>query len=188
VQAKFQNSRIISPISGVINQFDAKVGQLATANAPLVSIIGTGGFEVHAGVSETDIGKLSVGNKVKMTLDAFQNETFVGTIFYIAPAETNTAGVINYQIKVSFDQPDLRVKSGLTANLIISTRKKDAVLILPQYAILQNDDGNFVQVLENTKIKKLPVVLGLQDQDGNVEVVSGVVNGQDVLNVGLKKN
>jgi hypothetical protein len=45
-----------------------------------------------------------------------------------------------------------------------------------------------VQVLENTKIKKLPVVLGLQDQDGNVEVVSGVVNGQDVLNVGLKKN
>jgi len=186
IRAKLQQSKIVAPISGVITQFDAKVGQLALPNINLVSIIGSSGFEVDAGVSETDIGKISLQNKVTMTLDAFPNETFAGTVFYIAPSETNVQGVISYQIKVSFDNPDPRIKSGLTANLDIETRRKDNTLILPQYAVLQNDQGTFVEVVQNNKIVNVPVVLGLQDQKGNTEVVSGVLDGEQVLNIGLK--
>jgi hypothetical protein len=43
-----------------------------------------------------------------------------------------------------------------------------------------------VEVLENNKIKQNPVKLGIQDQKGNVEVISGVTEGQQVLNIGLK--
>ena len=186
-QANLQGTEIVAPISGVITQQDAKVGQLASPGTPLVSIIGNNGFEVDAGVSETDVGKLAVGNAVTMTLDAFSNETFAGSVFYIAPAQTNTQGVITYQIKISFDKPDPRIKSGLTANINIEAKRKDAVLILPQYAILQNDQGTFVEVVENNVVKQNPVVLGIQDQGGNVEVISGVSEGEQVLNIGLKK-
>jgi len=185
--ANLQGSEIIAPISGVLSQQDAKVGQQATPGQPLVSVIGNSGFEVDAGVSETDVGKLSVGDTVSMTLDAFQNETFTGRVFYIAPAETNANGVINYLVKVSFDKADPRLKSGLTANLTIATKHKDGVLILPQYAILQNDSGTFVQILQNGKATTTPVMLGIQDEAGNVEVISGVTEGQQVLNIGLKK-
>ncbi len=186
ITAKLENSRVTAPISGIITQFDAKVGQFTSSNTPLVSIISNDGYEVDAGVSETDIGKISIGNKVSMTLDAFLNETFTGSVFYIAPAETNTQGVIDYQIKISFDKPDPRFKSGLTANIDIETKQKDSVLILPQYAILQNDQGTFVETLENKNIKQNPVTLGIQDQKGNVEVISGVTEGEQVLNIGLK--
>ncbi|MEK7635389.1 MAG: efflux RND transporter periplasmic adaptor subunit [Patescibacteria group bacterium] len=185
-QAKIQNAQIIAPISGTVTQFDAKIGQLASPGTPLVSIMSDTGYEVDAGVSEIDVGKISLGNEVTMTLDAFQNETFIGKVFYIAPAETNNQGVISYQIKISFDKPDIRLKSGLTANIDIQTRQKENVLILPQYAILQNDQGTFVETLENKVVKQNPVTLGLQDQKGNVEVISGVEEGKQVLNIGLK--
>lgn len=184
--AKIQNAKIVSPISGTVTQFDAKIGQLASPNMPLVSIMSDAGYEVDAGISEMDIGKVSVDNTVTMTLDAFPNEIFEGSVFYIAPAETNTQGVISYQVKISFNKQDPRMKSGLTANIDIETRQKNDILILPQYAILQNDQGTFVEIVEADTIKENPVVLGIQDQDGNVEVISGVTEGQQVLNIGLK--
>ncbi len=184
--AKLRNAQIIAPISGVITQFDAKIGQLASPSLPLVSIMSSGGYEVDSGVSETDVGKILVGDKVTMTLDAFPGEIFGGSVFYIAPAETNVGGVINYQIKIAFDKIDSRLKSGLTANIDIQTKHKDNVLILPQYAILQNDQGTFVETLINNKIKQNPVNLGIADQKGNVEVVSGAIEGEQVLNIGLK--
>ena len=186
VLAKLENSKIVAPLSGTITQFDAKIGQTASAGVPLVSMMSGEGYEVDAGVSEIDVGKIIVGNKVSMTLDAFPSETFSGTVFYIAPAETNTAGVVNYKTKISFDKTDLRLKSGLTTNIDIQTKYKDGVLILPQYAVLQNDQGTFVETLENKVIKQNSVTLGIQDQKGNVEIVSGVTEGEQVLNIGLK--
>ncbi len=184
--AKIQNAQILAPISGTVTQFDAKIGQLASPSTPLVSIMSSDGYEVDAGVSEIDVGKILVGDKVSMTLDAFPNETFLGSVFYIAPAQTNTQGAITYQIKIFFSKPDARLKSGLTANINIETNFKDQVLILPQYAILQNDLGTFIETIDNGKIKQNPVTLGIQDQKGNVEIVSGATEGEQVLNIGLK--
>ena len=185
-RANLQNAQIIAPISGTITQQDAKVGQQASPSTPLVSIMGNGGFEVDVGVSETDIGKLTVGDTATMTLDAFPGEEFNGTVFYIAPAETNAQGVVSYLVKISFNQPDARLKSGLTANIDIQTKHVDQALILPQYAILQNDQGTFVQTMLGTMVTTTPVTLGIQDQDGRVEVLQGVVPGEQVINIGLK--
>ena len=184
--ANLQGSQIIAPMGGVVTQQDAKIGQLASPGTPLVSIIGSGGFEVDAGVSETDVGKVAVGDAATMTLDAFPNETFSGSVFYIAPAQTDTQGVISYQIKISFGKADPRLKSGLTANIDIQTKKKENVLILPQYAILQNDSGTFVETLAGKVVTTSPVTLGIADQKGNVEVLSGVTLGERVINIGLK--
>ncbi len=185
-QSKLQNSQIVAPISGVITQFDAKVGQYASPGSTLISIISASSFEVDTQVSETDVGKITIGNKVSMTLDAFPGETFTGSVSYIDPAQTNNEGVVGYKVKITFDTDDKRLKSGLTVNINIETRNKDNILVLPQYAILQNDDGTFVQVLEDKAVKNIPVTLGIQDQSGNVEIVSGVTEGEQVLNIGLK--
>ena len=186
-EANLQNAEIVAPISGVLTQQDAKIGQQATPGTPLVSIIGTSGFEVDAGVSETDVGKLAIGDVATMTLDAFPNQTFAGSVFYIAPAQTDTNGVITYLTKISFSQPNAELKSGLTANVDIQTKEDQNALILPQYAILQNDSGTFVETLVNGVATTTPVTLGIQDENGNVEVLSGVTAGEQVINIGLKK-
>lgn len=185
-RANLSNARIVAPIAGIITEQDAKVGQQATPGMPLVSIISTAGFEVDAGISEIDVGKVRIGDGVSMTLDAFPGEVFTGTVFYLAPAPTNNQGVITYLTKVSFSKPDGRLKSGLTANLTITTAEKEGVLIVPQYTLVQKDEGTFVQVLMNGSLTEVPVMTGLQDREGNVEVLSGVTEGQRVAPVGLK--
>ena len=186
IKVELSKSYIKSPIDGVITVQNAKVGQVASPNDPLVSVISQNNLEVDAEVPEVDIGKIQQGDTVAMTLDAFPGENFSGKVFYIDPAETVIQGVVDYKVKVSFDQADKRLKSGLTANLNIKTQEKDNVLILPQFAILQTDQGNFVEVLQSGAVKKIPVVTGIQDQMGNVEIVSGVSEGDQVINIGLQ--
>ena len=185
-EANLQNAEIVAPISGVLTQLDAKVGQQASPGTPLVSIIGTSGFEVDAGVSETDIGKLNVGDMATMTLDAFPNQTFAGSVFYIAPAQTNNNGVITYLTKISFNQRNPQLKSGLTANVDITTKEDQSALILPEYAILQNNNGTFVETLQSGVATTTPVSLGIQYENGNVEVLTCVTVGEQVINIGLK--
>ena len=121
-----------------------------------------------------------------MTFDAFPGETFVGKVFYIDPAETIVSGVVDYLVKVSFNTPDPRLKSGLTANLSIQTQTDQNALILPQYAVVQNASGTYVDVLQSGTETQIPVTLGIRDQNGNVEIASGVTEGQQVINIGLK--
>ena len=89
-------------------------------------------------------------------------------------------------MKVSFTKSDSRIKSGLTVNLDIQTQQQNSALILPQYAVLQNDQGSFVDVVQNGKEVQVPVTLGIQDQSGNVQILSGVTKGEQVVNIGIK--
>jgi HlyD family secretion protein len=185
-QVKINEATLISPIAGVVTVQNAKVGQIAPAGQTVTSIISDNNFEIDSYVPETDIGKIAINDPVTMTFDAFPGETFNGKVFYIDPAETIESGVVDYLVKVSFNTPDPRIKSGLTANLTIAAQTDMNALIVPQYAVIQNASGTFVEVLQNGAPVQIPVVLGIRDQEGNVEVASGVSEGQQVVNIGLK--
>ena len=186
INAEINQSILRSPIDGTVSVQNAKVGELATPGTTLVTVISKNDLEVDADLPETDIGKVNVNDPVSITFDAFPGETFTGTVFYIDPAETIIDGVVNYKIKIAFSKPDSRIKSGLTANLAITTSEKDNVLILPQFAVLQNDSGSFVEVQDGKTTKQIPVTTGIQDSTGNIEITSGVTEGEQVLNLGLK--
>ncbi len=186
IEAQIAQASLVSPINSVITVQNAKVGQIASPGQTLVSIISNTDLEVDADVPETDIGKIAVGDPVSMSFEALPNETFTGKVFYIDPAETIISGVVDYLVKTSFDNLDPRNKSGLTENLNIKAEEKDNVLILPQFAILQNDQGTFVDLYKNGASTQVPVVLGIRDDQGNVEITSGVNEGDEVLNIGLK--
>ncbi len=186
IKVQIANATLASPIDGVVTVQNAKVGEVAAAGQTVTSVISANHFEVDTYVPETDIGKVAIGDPVDMTFDAFPGETFKGKVFYIDPAETIQGGVVDYLVKVSFNAPDTRIKSGLTANLDINTQTDQNALILPQYAIVQNASGTYVDVLKNGKEAQVPVTLGIRDQNGNVEILSGLTKGQQVINVGLK--
>jgi HlyD family secretion protein len=186
IQVKIDKATLTAPMSGVVTVQNAKTGEIASPGVPVVSLIAENALEVDADVPEIDIGKIAIGNPVSMTFDAFPNETFTGKVFHINPAQTVVSGVVDYLVKTSFDKIDPRMKSGLTANLDIQTQTKKDVLILPQYAILQNDSGIFIKTLIRGAVVQTPVTLGISDQSGNVEITSGATEGEQVINIGLK--
>ncbi len=193
IQVSLGKTILRSPINGVITVQGAKLGQIVTvttasaANTSLISIISLKKLEIDAFAPEVNVGRLAVGQKVRITFDAFPGEDFQGSIIEIDPAETVIDGVVNYKMKTELDGDDPRIKSGLTANLTIETAVKNDVVLLPQNAILQNDQGTFVRVPDGKTTKDVPVKLGVRSSSGTVEIVSGVSAGDVVEDVGAKR-
>jgi len=188
-QAEYAKSVITSPIDGIVTVQDGKVGETVVAGTKIVSIISNKNLEIEANVSEVNIGKLSVGNSVSITFDAFAGETFTGKVMYIEPAETIIDNVVNYKIKVSIDDDVPNIKSGLTANLTIKTNEKLGVLKVPLYTVTRSADKATVQKVAtaDAKPQTVEVTLGLSGNDGSVEILSGVNEGDRVLVVPQEK-
>ncbi|MDP3727045.1 MAG: efflux RND transporter periplasmic adaptor subunit, partial [bacterium] len=186
IRTKFSKTSLRAPIAGVVTRQDAKPGEIAAANTALVSLLSLQGFEIEANVPEVDIGKIRPGNSVAITLDAFPSDGLSGHVARIDPAETIVDGVVNYKVTVVFEHTDPRLRSGLTANLEVKTVEKPDALVLPQVAIIENDRGTFVKKIEGSASREVPVAVGIRGQDGNVEITSGLVEGDRVENVGRR--
>lgn len=179
--AQLSKTIIKSPVSGVITVFDAKLGEMATANQNIISVIADVNFEIEADVSETEIAKISINDPVSITLDSLgPKEKFSGRVIKIDPAETIVSGVIYYKTTCIFDSNDSRIKSGMTANLDITTDEKSDVLYLPYYAIKQRGEEKYVQIFKDGKIAEKTVKTGLEGET-MVEILEGLAENEKVV-------
>lgn len=187
IRVQIAKSTLRSPIGGIVTRQDAKVGEISSPTIPVIYIISESGLKIEVNIPEVDIARVHVDNNVRITLDALPGEGFLGRVTHIDPAETIVDGVVNFKVTVAFQDNDPRFKSGLTANLTIRTLEKKGVLTLPQYALLEADKGIFVRkVVNGNSASDVPVQLGIRSQDGMVEILSGIQEGDKVLNVGVK--
>lgn len=182
IQAQINQNTIFAPFSGLVAKQDLEIGEVTTANKAFLSLISDGNLEVEANVPEVSIGKVAVGNLAKIKLDAFSDEAFDGKVIYVEPAETLLEGVVNYKIKVLFDKPDARVRSGLTADIDITTLSKENVLKVPSFSLTEQADGSFtVNLSKNGRTEAVKVTIGLRGSNGDVEILSGLAEGDEVI-------
>ena len=176
-----ENTKIIAPADGIVTEVTLKEGETATgAENAIVMMVDS--LRIKANVAETDISKISLGNMVSITLDAFSFErVFSGSVVEINPAETIVQGVIYYEITVLLEENDPQIKSGMTANLDILTSKKEHVLKISSEALQYDGNTPFVYVLQNnTQKERREITVGLLGET-EVEVLSGVSEGESVV-------
>lgn len=179
--AQLAKTVIKSPVSGVITVFDAKLGEMATANQNIISVIADVNFEIEADISETEIAKININDFVSITLDSLgPKEKFTGKVIKIDPAETVVSGVIYYKTTCIFDNNDSRIKSGMTANLSITADEKTNVLYLPYYAIKQKNGDKYVQILKDGGFEEKIVKTGLEGET-MVEITEGLQENEKVI-------
>lgn len=183
-EANLRKTIIRSPINGIITKQDAKTGEIATANNSLISVMSAKNFKIEAYVPEADSTKLSIGDKAEVTLDAYGNDVIFNTsIISIDPAERVIDGVSTYKTTFLFSDETKPIKSGMTANLTIKTDEKQNVLILPQRSVATKTDGKYVNIITiGNKTTEQKVETGLKGSDGTIEIISGLKEGDRVIN------
>ncbi len=173
--------RIVAPFDGLVTGVDVKRGETVTPGKTIITMNALGNFEIISNISEVDIAKVQVGQTVEVTLDAFtSDEKWTGKVTRINPAEKVVEGVIFYETRVLFDQNDERLKSGMTANLVIEVGRRDDVVRLPLRAISEKNGEKSVRVLVDGKVEERAVTLGLENNE-HVEAAAGVVAGDVVI-------
>jgi RND family efflux transporter MFP subunit len=182
-QATLADYRLNAPIDGIISKINYEIGETAGgASNAMISLIGESNLEITVDVAESDIAKIKTGDVTSITLDAFGNEkVFAGHVSFIDPAETIINDVVYYKVKVVFDQAETEVKSGMTANVNIITAEKNDVLYIPARAVQIINNQRVAQILVNNQKENKEVTTGLRADDGLIEVVSGLNEGEQVI-------
>lgn len=175
--------RIISaPVSGIITKVNSEVGETNSLAQPVMVLLADSKQEIKVQVPESDIAKLKVSQITDITFDALgSNEHFIGHVAFIDPASTVIQDVVYYEVTVFFDSNDDRIKPGMTANVDIESGKKSGVLVVPLRAVKYENKKSYVEVLSGEQVLRKDVEIGLKGDDGLVELVSGLSEGESVI-------
>jgi HlyD family secretion protein len=194
-QVNLDLTNIISPVDGTVVSRSVAIGQTVTANfqTPTLFLIATDltRMQVDATVTEAAIGQVHKGQKATFTVEAFPDRTFTGTVTQVRQAPVSVQNVISYDVVVSADNPDLRLKPGMTATTHIVTAERNDVLRVPEQALRfapggvgggaqaatrqggeRRGDKGEVWVVRGQNLVRVPVTVGLRD-DNHVEIRSG---------------
>ena len=130
---------IKSPIDGVVLKRAVEVGQTVAASmsTPTLFVIAKdlSQKKVMADVDEADIGQVKAGQKVSFTVDAFQGETFNGSVQEVRLNPTTTSNVVTYTVVITADNPDQKLLPGMTATCTIVTKEVVDAISIPVKAL-----------------------------------------------------
>ena len=130
---------IRSPVDGVVISRLVEVGQRIAASfaIPTLFLIAEDvtRMQVDTNVSEADIGGIAEGKAAVFTVDAYPGEQFHGRVRQVRNAPINIQNVVTYDVVVEFENPEFRLKPGMTANVSIVVARKDNILTVPNAAL-----------------------------------------------------
>lgn len=132
-------TKIISPIDGVVIQRSVDVGQTlaASLSAPTIYVIADEmkKIQIQASVAEADIGRITEGQEVTFTVDAYRETQFKGKVSQIRLFPTTVQNVVTYTVMIDADNPGGKLLPGMTANATFEIREHKNVIKIPNAAL-----------------------------------------------------
>lgn len=185
IKNKITESYLYAPFGGIVIRKNIEPGELAVANAAIMTIAREGDLILESNIPESDIIKISIGQKANITLDAFSSsEIFEAAVFEIEPAATVIQDVVYYKTKLKLMKFNPLFKNGMSADIDIKTAEKSNVLAVPARAIKMEGEKKYVEIMKNEatqEIEKRYIQTGLEGDEGLIEIVSGLSEGEKVI-------
>ena len=208
-RTNLQYTRILSPVDGMVISRNVDVGQTVAASFQTPTLFNIAQdltqMQIDTNIDEADIGKIVVGQPVQFSVDAYPDSVFNGKVSEIRNAPTTVSNVVTYVVVIKVDNPEFKLKPGMTANVTIITDQKQGVLKIPNAALRfkwteekaeekgkvgaapkkpevgKDVSGRRTQglwILEKDKPKRVTVSLGISD-GSYTEIAGGDLNEGD---------
>lgn len=196
---------ITSPIDGVVISREVEEGQTVAAGfeTPTLFTIAKDltEMQVVADVDEADIGQVEEGQRVTFSVDAYSNDVFEGVVTQVRLEATIESNVVTYEVVISAPNPDLKLKPGLTATVLIYTLEKNNVLTVSPKALKFVPDQAIAEAagitlspihIENPALQKTVWIKNGQSLEEKevktgtsttslIEIIAGLTEGQEVI-------
>jgi len=191
--SQYQDTRITSPISGVVSIKNYELGDVAAPQYPFFEIVEMNPVKVSINVIERYLGSIKPGQTATITVNSYPDEIFFGKVDIVSPTLdelTRTASA-----DLIFDNPDLKLKPGMFANVEIITNEKQDVPVIPYYAIIEKTAIDYssgtistsnvlveksVFTVKDGMAFKKHIETGIE-HNNKVEVLSGLETGETLV-------
>lgn len=138
-QTEIAKAQIHSPINGIVLIRSIEEGQTvaATMSAPVLFTLAEDltQMELQVDVDEADVGQVQAGQPATFTVDAYPNIEFPAVIKQVRFGAETTSGVVTYKTLLAVENPDLKLRPGMTATSEILVKNKEDVLLIPLSAL-----------------------------------------------------
>jgi len=182
---------VTSPINGTVNKVKVKNGDnLGASSSTHVAPIIIGDLntlEAQVQVNEVDIPNVKVGQKSTLTFDALSEFTDTGKVISVDALGTTTQGVVTYNVTISLDSLDPRIKPDMSVNATIITSAKEGVVTVPLSAVKTQNGKTYVGVLKNNVLTQVTVQTGMSN-DTDTQIISGINAGDKVVTQTVNPN
>jgi HlyD family secretion protein len=162
-----QHTIIRAPIDGVVISRNVDVGQTVAASmqAPTLFVIAQdlAKMQVNANVAESDIGRITSGQPVTFSVDAYSGVRFAGTVSLVRLNPVVEQNVVSYVTTIDVPNPDLALKPGMTANVTIEIERAAGALRVPNAALRVHPSADVFVALAQTPPGEAAASPGLRD-------------------------
>lgn len=194
-ELNLRNTQILSPVSGTVISRSVDVGQTVAASFQTPTLFSIAQdltkMQISTSVDEADIGRVRVGQAVEFTMDAYPDQIFEGKVSEVRNAPVTVQNVVTYDVIVRVDNPDLKLKPGMTANVSIVISEKKGILKIPNAALrFKPDVGNVgsqtargpgVWILQNKQPIRVAVKTGISDGSFTELLEGELKEGREVI-------
>lgn len=187
-KALIEKKQIRAPFSGELGIRKVNLGEFLTPGSAIVTLQQVAPIYVDFQISTRHLKDLSLGQEIKLSVQAYSNQFFKGQITTISPLiDVRTRSV---QIRATLANTERLLRPGMFAEVHVLADQSRQVLILPDTAIAYNPYGDFVFVIETGEqgltVQSRQVETGIT-QNGLVEIVNGLNPGEQVVSAGQIK-
>jgi RND family efflux transporter MFP subunit len=182
LQKRLDDTKIVAPIAGFINEDYFELGTLMNPNVPVVDIINTNPLKLKVSVSENEISRVKIGEQVSVTVNAITGEVFTGKIDFIAQKADAS---FKYDVILLMSGKNLeKIKSGMFGTAAFQFSQDEKVLQISRKSIAGSlkDPGVFL-IQDGVAVYQKVVINPLND--GTVEILDGLKAGDEVIASGL---
>lgn len=176
---------IKAPNSGIVASLNVDVGDSVNMNTQILTI-NSDKKTIEALVNETYISKIKEGQEVEIKFDIFVNTSFSGEVISVSRLpEAGYADLTYYKVVVSINNGENlekynEIRDGMNSDIKIIISKKDNLLLVSSFALKEDSDGFYVEVLKNNLPEKKYVKIG-DYNDFNYEILSGIEVGDEII-------
>ncbi|HBI33786.1 MAG TPA: hypothetical protein DEA43_03170 [Candidatus Moranbacteria bacterium] len=185
ISKQFQYANILAPIDGTVAEKNINLGEMAQAGSPIIKLIQENEMRIEARVPEVNIAEVKIGQKASVKFDAYpDNQRFEAEVIEIDPAPVTVQNIVYYVVKMQIANPDAGFRYGMNCTIYYKVAQKDNALMIPKGVIEKEGDKKFITILidaEKKTVEKREIQAGLEGDEGMVEVISGLKDGDQIV-------
>jgi HlyD family secretion protein len=176
-----RNSNIRAPFDGTVYFLPARAGAFVNVGDLLLQVADLSQLQVRAFVDEPEIGRLAIGETVNITWDALPGRTWQGTVTTLPSTVVNRGSRVVGEILCKVDNTERLLLPNVNVSTTIISTSKENALTVPREAVREDNGHNFVYVLQNNRLHRQEVKLGISNLT-RVEILSGI-SESDIIGV-----